>query len=108
VSGLNRYDPKIRPYFEWLVATVRRLDSTARVTSTVRSSAEQARLYRRYLAGQSRYPVAPPGRSKHERGRAIDIIAKPETLRRVGEYWETLGPSFRWGGRFNDNIHFEL
>lgn len=108
MSALNRYDPQIRPWFQWLYSAVQRLDPSARVTSTVRSRAEQARLYRRYLAGQSRYPVAPPGRSRHESGRAIDIKASPQALRRIGEYWEQLGPSFRWGGRFNDDIHFEL
>lgn len=108
MSAFSRYDPRIRPWFEWLYATIQRVDRSARVTSTVRSRAEQARLYRRFLAGESQFPAAPPGKSKHENGRAIDIVARPEVLRWVGEYWERLGPSFRWGGRFNDEIHFEL
>ncbi len=108
MSAFDRYDPQIKPWFEWLYAAIQRYDRSARVTSTVRSSAEQARLYRRYVAGQSKYPVAPPGRSKHESGRAIDIYASDQALRWIGEYWEKLGPTFRWGGRFNDNIHFEL
>jgi len=108
VSWLNAYPKNARPYFAALVAAARRADPSTRVTSTRRSRSEQGRLYRRFLAGQSKYPVARPGTSKHEHGRAIDIIARPETLRRLGAAWERLGPTFKWGGRFNDDIHFEL
>lgn len=97
--------PQLVPYFVALLRNAHHLDSSARVTSTRRSTAEQTRLYRRYLAGQSRFPVARPGTSKHEQGRAIDLVARPEVLRRLGLWWESLGG--RWGGRFNDEIHFE-
>lgn len=98
--------PSHRRYFEQLVRVAQALDSTARVTSSRRSSSEQARLYRLFLAGKTSYPVAPPGRSKHEKGRAIDLYAQPETLRRLGALWESAGG--RWGGRFKDPIHFEV
>lgn len=88
------------------MALIQRLDPAARVTSARRSSAEQGRLYARWVAGLSKYPVAKPGTSKHERGLAVDIVAKPSVLRRVGEAWERAGG--RWGGRFNDDIHFEV
>lgn len=97
--------PDLLPWFEALFAAAKRLDSSARITSLRRSRAEQSRLYRRYVAGHSRYPAAPPGRSLHEQGRAIDIVARPEVLRRLGEEWERLGG--RWGGRVNDPIHFD-
>lgn len=97
--------PELQPYFAVLVRAAQQVDPTARLTSAYRSSTEQARLYRRYVAGLSKYPVAPPGRSKHEQGRAIDIIARPEVLRWLGTWWESIGG--RWGGRFNDDIHFE-
>lgn len=106
MSAFSRYDPRIRPYFEYLFRVIQHYDPSARVTSTVRSSSEQARLYRLFLAGQSRYPVARPGTSKHEHGRAIDIVARPEVLRGVGAWWESIGG--RWGGRFDDDIHFEV
>lgn len=93
------------PAFNALVRIARSLDGSARVTSAYRSPAEQARLYRRYLAGLNQYPVAPPGRSLHEQGRAVDLVARPEVLRRLGALWEEAGG--RWGGRFNDDIHFE-
>lgn len=41
------------------------------VTSGYRSPAQQAALYAR--RGANRYPVAPPGRSMHERGLAVDV-----------------------------------
>jgi len=77
----------------------------ARVTSVRRSPTLQRKLYRRYLAGKSRYPVAPPGRSMHELGRAFDLFAQPDVLTWLGGIWEGMGG--RWGGRFGDPIHFE-
>lgn len=108
MSGFSGYSRQVRPYFEALFRAAQRADRAARVTSTVRSRSEQRRLYNRYLAGQSRFPAAPPGRSKHEQGRAIDIVASDRVLRALGAAWERLGPSFKWGGRFDDPIHFEL
>ena len=99
----NGIVPQLRPYFEWLVQEAQRLDNQARVTSAFRSPSEQARLYRRFLAGQARFPVAPPGRSYHEYGRAIDIVARAEVLRRLGAEWQRMGGV--WGGA-RDPIHF--
>jgi hypothetical protein len=45
------------------------------VTSGFRSRAEQAILYARYLAGGN--IAAPPGRSNHEQGRAVDVSDIP-------------------------------
>jgi hypothetical protein len=41
----------------------------------------------------------------HERRRAIDIEAPLPILTDMGELWEWWGG--RWGGRFDDPIHFE-
>lgn len=98
-------DSRLVPYAEYLVAAMRAVDPSTRVTSVRRSRTEQSRLYRRFLQGQSKFPVAPPGRSKHEVGLAFDVVARPETLRAAGALWEKWGG--RWGGRFNDPIHFE-
>jgi len=105
VSWDGGFHPQLKPYFRWLLASAQRLDPAARVTSGYRSPTEQARLYRRFLAGASRYPAAPPGKSYHEYGRAIDIVARPEVLRALGLAWEKLGG--KWGGRFHDDIHFQ-
>jgi hypothetical protein len=76
-----------------------------RVTSTRRSHSEQRRLYNRFLAGKSGYPVAPPGFSAHEYGEAFDMVTAPmEALADVGATWQS------WGGGWNpaDAVHFEL
>jgi len=76
-----------------------------RITSTLRSHAEQQRLYRRYVAGAAGFPVAPPGTSAHEFGEAFDMVVSPmEALEDVGYTWQT------WGGGWNpgDAVHFEL
>jgi len=106
VAWYSTLDRRYQRHFIALFNAARRLDPSARVTSTRRSTAEQTRLYRRWLAGQSRFPVARPGTSKHEKGLAVDLVARPEVLRRLGEAWERVGG--RWGGRFNDEIHFEV
>jgi hypothetical protein len=46
---------------------------TVPVTSAVRSTEEQQRLYDDYKAGRSKFPAAPPGKSKHAIGTAVDI-----------------------------------
>lgn len=98
VRGLQ---PWLSPWAEKLLS----LYPPAKVTSTYRSSTQQAILYRRYLSGQSIYPAAPPGRSLHQQGRAFDVVAPGEVLQQLGEIWESWGG--RWGGRKNDPIHFE-
>lgn len=84
----------------------------ARVTSIHRTTEQQAALYERWRAGLSRYPVARPGHSLHEVGRAFDLaidadndLSAAEALRHLGARWEVLGGV--WGGRFDDPIHFE-
>lgn len=101
MSIFDGLQPWLRPYAEWLYGQSR----GASVTSVYRSVSEQSRLYRRYLAGQHPYPVAPPGKSLHNFGRAWDMVASDAELRRLGELWERMGG--RWGGRFHDPIHFE-
>lgn len=96
--------PALAPYFEQLVALASYYGGAPVVTSAYRSSAQQALLYRRYLAGQSQFPAAPPGRSYHEFGRAIDVVARPEVLAWMGAVWTSWGGT--WGGR-SDPIHFQ-
>lgn len=35
-------------------------------------------------------------------------LADTESHRPFGEYWESLHPSNRWGGRFKDGNHYEM
>jgi hypothetical protein len=75
------------------------------LTSARRSRAQQARLYRRFLAGASRFPALPPGYSMHEYGLAFDAWnPDPEIQRALGRAWVAAGG--RWGGE-RDPVHFE-
>lgn len=94
----------MRPWGEWLLKLMEMNGDKPSVTSVVRSSTKQAWLYDRYLRGLSKYPVAPPGRSLHEAGRAFDVvIPQMDRLRLYGAVWR------RVGGRWyeSDPIHFE-
>lgn len=81
-----------------------------RITSVLRSDAEQGRLYRRFLAGRAGYPVVAPGHSAHgDRGdgqsEAFDMVVTPmDALADVGYTW------MQWGGGWSrkDAVHFEL
>lgn len=54
--------------------------------------------------------------SLHCQRLAIDInlfrggafLARSEDHRPLGEWWESLSPDHRWGGRFNDGNHYSL
>lgn len=100
-SGLQ---PFLRPWAAWLVSVAPYAGArTVRVTSVRRSRAQQAALYRNYLAGRSSFPAAPPGRSKHELGLAFDVVTEPfSALHTLGHWWTSLGGE--WSR--TDAIHF--
>lgn len=81
------------------------------VTSARRTFAEQARLYARFLAGESGgLPALPPGHSKHELGLAFDL-ARPQVDPLEDPYLTALGSVWRrLGGKWNpkDPVHFEV
>jgi hypothetical protein len=105
-TGLSSLVPDLIPYAEQLVSIAASAGLSPRVSSARRSHAQQALLYRRFLAGQSRFPAAPPGTSAHEFGLAFDLwINDEEQLADLGQVWEDMGGV--WGGRFHDPIHFE-
>lgn len=103
MSSLAELQPYIQPYAYELVRRYSGFGIS--ITSVRRSHAEQARLYDIGLRGGARYPVAPPGRSLHEVGRAFDVAAPLWLLIHMGRLWEYWGG--RWGGRFHDPIHFD-
>jgi hypothetical protein len=43
------------------------------IVSAKRTTEEQAKLYADFQSGKSRFPAAPPGQSRHESGRAVDV-----------------------------------
>lgn len=105
----NGLVPQLRPWAEALYREGQRRGYRCTVTSVRRTRAQQARLYRRYQQGLSPWPAAPPGRSLHEYGLAFDMVVaaggKSAQQRALGELWESWGG--KWGGRFNDDVHFE-
>ncbi len=90
----------------WFVAMLEQAGLHVVVTSTRRDLETQKRLYADYKAGRSKYPAAPPGHSQHDRGMAFDLHLDPPEYAAAGALWERLG--LTWGGRFNDEIHFDF
>lgn len=106
MAGLHSLIPELQPYASELLRIAGAARLNPRITSTRRTTTQQARLYRNYLAGAATYPVAPPGTSPHEFGFAFDMVTSPmEALNELGTLWESWGGV--WGGRFNDEVHFE-
>jgi len=103
--SLHALDPGLRDAALQLDAAVRQSGLQGRFTSTLRTRAEQTRLYRRFLAGGSQFPAVPPGASAHEYGLAFDYVVSPyEVQPQLGAMW------LSWGGGWaeSDAVHFEL
>lgn len=103
-TSLNDLQPFLRPYARWLVSAAPYAGArSVRVTSVLRSRAQQQLLYSNFLRGRSQYPVAPPGSSKHELGLAFDMVTEPySALATLGAWWRQLGGE--WSP--TDPIHF--
>ncbi len=106
-ASLSGLDPDLAAAGRALDDAVRQSGFVGAFTSGLRSSSEQGRLYRRYLAGRSQFPAVPPGASAHQYGLAFDYIVRPfqvELQRQIGEIWVS------WGGGWSprDSVHFEL
>lgn len=106
MSAFPGLRPDLRPWADWLYKIAQLNGMQPRVTSVYRSLAEQRVLYDRYRRGEARFVAAPPGRSLHNYRLAFDMVVKtPEQQALLGEIWESVGG--RWGGRFNDEVHFD-
>jgi hypothetical protein len=70
--GLNEYWAR---WVTYALGEADRAGLSPTVTSGLRSRSEQARLYADYVAGRRRLPAAPPGRSAHEYGLAVDVVS---------------------------------
>jgi hypothetical protein len=107
-AGLWSLKAAFRPYAKALVDVMTKAGANPNVTSTKRSVATQAKLYKAWVEGRSPYPAAPPGSSQHGKGLAFDVtIADMKQMEIFGRLWESLGKGFRWGGRFGDPVHFD-
>lgn len=108
MASLSRLQPFLRRPAEKFVAFAHRQDARFHVTSTVRTQAQQRRLYEKYRRGMSDLPAAPPGQSDHEYGLAFDMHRlgvdpfHDDELARLGGLWNELGG--KWDAR--DPVHF--
>jgi len=106
MASLRSLDPRAYPIAQAFVALLERAGVSVTVTSTRRDLDQQARLYAAYKAGRSKYPAAPPGQSTHGLGIAFDLHLDPPVYAAAGALWERIGGT--WGGRFDDEIHFDF
>ena len=103
-------DQRFRPLAESLLAFARRF-GPYHFTSTCRTEAEQQWLWAH--RGTNPFPVAPPGRSMHQAGLAVDMARddidpkRDLVLHLIGAKWREADPRGRlvWGE--SDPIHFE-
>jgi hypothetical protein len=105
-ASLDALDPDLRAAALSLDDAVHSSGLQGRFTSTLRTHAEQARLYRRWLHGLSPLPAAPPGQSAHEYGLAFDYLVIPnEYTRDVADYAiRELGLAWKAA----DPVHYEI
>jgi hypothetical protein len=105
-ASLDALDYDLRNAAMYLDQAVHDAGLQGRFTSTLRSRAEQNRLYNRWVQGLSPFPALPPGFSAHEYGWAFDYIVSPyEYQSDIGDYAQQLG--LAWAGA-RDAVHFEL
>lgn len=90
-----------RPSARWCIDVANHYGVPVTVTSVRRSRARQAALYRSFLAGESRFPAAPPGRSAHEYGMAWDSWV-PDAYR---SWWIDIRRLAGWHVPAGDWIH---
>lgn len=101
-------EPWLQPYADYLLKVAEYYDLQPAVTSVYRSPQRQAVLYERWKRGLSDLPAAPPGRSKHERRLAFDLVVRRGGYRSanqaaLGQLWRAMGG--RW--MESDPVHFE-
>lgn len=106
-SKTNGLYPPWKAWCDWCIAALESAGIAGTVTSGVRSSEKQAQLYADYKAGRSSIPAAPPGRSSHEYGLAIDFVVdqgKDSDLQR-----QVMAAFQSWGGELvpGDSVHVQ-
>ena len=96
-----------RDWCDWCLSELERRGFSGTVTSGKRSSSEQSRLYQNYIHGRSDLPAAPPGRSAHEYGLALDfVVAQGKTSPQQRQAMNLLAS---WGGELvaGDPVHVQ-
>lgn len=111
----NKLDPLFRSDVEALLAAS---PHTWVVTHGTRTIAEQGELWAKYQAGGPK--AAPPGKSPHNFGLAVDVCLDGSPLPGLQPDWDTTHPGWVWlfdavfahprlhsGRSFNDSDHVE-
>jgi hypothetical protein len=99
MAAVASLQPWIRPYAAAAVSWAAARGGV--LTSAFRSYTEQLYLWNN--RSRNPFPVAPPGRSFHNYGRAFDINASEDVLATLGAWWKSLGGT--WSE--SDPIHFQ-
>lgn len=101
---LRGLDSRVRPYAEYALQLASHYRIPVTVTSVRRTWAEQLRLYKRYLAGRSRFPANRPGDSSHQFGLSFDSVVAPSDQAN----WNAIRRWIGFGVPDNDQIHAEV
>lgn len=100
------YEPW-KQWCDWCLAALESYGITGTVTSGVRSSEKQAQLYADYVSGKSSIIAAPPGRSAHEYGLALDFVVdagkNSDLQRQVMQWFQSMGGELVTG----DPVHVQ-
>lgn len=84
-----------KDWCDWCLAALESYGITGTVTSGVRSTEKQRQLYNDYVSGKSSIIAAPPGRSAHEYGLAIDFVVdqgkNSDLQRQVMNWFQSMG-----------------
>lgn len=101
LTGLH---PVVRQYAQYCLDWAKQNGVPVTVTSARRSREQQAKLYRDWLAGRSKFPANPPGFSGHEYGLAWDSWVAPE----YRDWWKQVREAVGFRVPPNDWIHAEV
>lgn len=109
VSSLVGVDPRLVLFWEDFKKGI----PSAVIYESKRSVARQAKLYWACKRGTGSCPAAPPGRSAHQYGKALDINGfSPEKDKAKIESVLKRHPFIEWGGNWkgktNDPPHFQI
>ena len=99
--------PPWKAWCDWAIRTLEDAGIEGTVTSGVRSTEKQQQLYEAYITGRSSIIAAPPGRSSHEYGLAIDFVVSAGKDSQLQK--QVMAAFEYWGGELvaGDPVHVQ-